>query len=91
MTIDIQCSCCGNHQKLSPEFDGFDVIVDETVKVIKRGWGSCGSALYCPECSKTWYERNGDRKMANDGNTFTVIMRLFFDAVNGTSCESERG
>ena len=74
MYIDVMCSCCGNHQKLSNEK------IEDTVDLIHSGWGSCGSALYCPECSKSWKERNGNRKMADERNTFIVIMNLFFAA-----------
>lgn len=76
MTIDIMCSCCGYHEKLSNEKIAY------SVDVIKRGWGSCGSALYCPDCTKSWKERNGNREMADERNTFALIMNLFFDAIN---------
>ncbi len=76
MIIDVQCSCCGNHIKLSNEK------IQYTVDLIKSGWGSCGSALYCQECSKAWKERNGNRKMADERNTFFIIMRLFYDEIH---------
>lgn len=76
MIIDVQCSCCGNHIKLSNKK------IQYTVDLIKSGWGSCGSALYCQECSKTWKERNGNRKMADERNTFFIIMRLFYDEIH---------
>ena len=75
MKIDIMCSCCGNHETVSNRK------VSNSVDLIKRGWGSCGSALYCPECSRTWKERNGDRPMADERNTFFVIMGHFMDAI----------
>lgn len=75
MKIDIMCSCCGNHETVSNRK------VSNSVDLIKRGWGSCGSALYCPECTRTWKERNGDRPMADERNTFFVIMNLFMDAL----------
>lgn len=75
MTIDIMCSCCGNHEPVSNRK------VSNSVDLIKRGWGSCGSALYCPECTRTWKERNGDRPMADERNTFFVILNLFMDAL----------
>ena len=56
MVIDIQCSCCGNHESLENS-------IDATVEKIKSGWGSCGSALYCPKCSKEWKNRNGKRQI----------------------------
>ena len=84
MTIDIMCSACGYHEKLS------NAKIDDSVDVIKRGWGSCGSALYCPECTKAWCERNGSRKMADERNTFILIMRLFFDEINRKEEEVEQ-
>lgn len=75
MKVDIMCSCCGNHETVSNRK------VSNTVDLIKRGWGSCGSALYCPECTRTWKERNGDRPMADERNTFFVILNLFMDAL----------
>lgn len=74
MVIDIQCSCCGNHESLKNS-------IDATVEKIKSGWGSCGSALYCPKCSKEWKERNGERPMGDERNTFLVITNLFFSAM----------
>lgn len=75
MTIDIMCSCCGNHEKIANKK------ISDTADLIHRGWGSCGSALYCPECTRTWKERNGDRPMADERNTFFVILNLFMDAL----------
>jgi hypothetical protein len=75
MKIDIMCSCCGNHETVSNRK------VSNSIDLIKRGWGSCGSALYCPECTRTWKERNGDRPMADERNTFFVILNLFMDAL----------
>lgn len=75
MTINIMCSCCGNYEKVSNK------MVSDSVDLIKRGWGSCGSALYCPACSRTWNERNPGRPMADERNTFFVIMNLFMDAL----------
>lgn len=75
MKINIMCSCCGNHETVSNRK------VSNSIDLIKRGWGSCGSALYCPECTRTWKERNGDRPMADERNTFFVILNLFMDAL----------
>lgn len=81
MYIDVMCSCCGNHQKLSNER------ISDTADLIHSGWGSCGSALYCPKCSKEWKERNGTRKMADERNTFVLIMNQFYAAINAESVE----
>ena len=75
MKIDIMCSCCGNHETVSNRK------VSNSIDLIKRGWGSCGSALYCPECTRTWKERNSGRPMADERNTFFVILNLFMDAL----------
>lgn len=83
MTIDVMCSCCGNHQKLSNKR------IQDTADLIHSGWGSCGSALYCPECAKSWKERNGNRQMGDERNTFVAIMNMFFDAKKAE--ESEDG
>lgn len=73
--ILVTCSNCGKQKRLKNT-------VDYTVAFIKLGWGSCGSALYCPECSKSWSERNGDRPMGDDKNTFYVIMQKFMKELN---------
>lgn len=58
MTYDrvyITCSCCGNSQTIG--YTATDVN-----KTVKDGWNSFGDALYCPDCVKTWEERNGKNK-----------------------------
>ena len=81
MTIDVMCSRCGNHQKLSNKR------IQDTADLIHSGWGSCGSALYCPECAKSWKERNGNRQMGDERNTFFAIMNMFFDAKKAEESE----
>lgn len=41
--------------------------------VYNQGWGSFGAALYCPECSKTWDERNKGKPMAGARETISLI------------------
>lgn len=36
--------------------------------------------MYCPECTKSWKERNGNRPMGDERNTFIVVMNLFYGA-----------
>lgn len=81
--ILLTCSNCGKHARLENRY------VDDTVKFIKSGWGSCGSAIYCPECTATWSERNGDRPMGDEKNTFFVVMREFMK--QGRSGGGDRG
>ena len=73
MVITITCSCCGAHREISNEK------MEYTVKAIKDGWGSFGSALYCPKCTAAWDERNPDRPMPGEKNTFWVIAKQFFE------------
>lgn len=69
MCIYLTCSRCGQHQKSSDS--------DNVLKIITDGWGSFGSALYCPECSKTWGERNSN-PMSDSNNTLKIIFDKFF-------------
>ena len=67
---DIQCSNCGFIKTIPNVLR----IIDDTVE---EGWGSFGHALYCPECTRTWHERN-NTEMADKKNTFTVIASMVF-------------
>ena len=69
-TLNIMCSNCGKTESVHNS-------LDEIAKVAER-WGSFGCALYCPECVKTWNERNS-KPMSDYKNTFTVIATLFFN------------
>ena len=49
--MEIYCSRCGNHEMILRSVRG--------VKAkSKKGWRSFGSGIYCPECTRTWKERN---------------------------------
>lgn len=77
MYITITCSNCGKHRRISNKK------VKYAINAIKAGWGSYGRALYCPECSKTWDERNHGRPMAPEKNTFYVITEHMLWAKTG--------
>ena len=64
----ITCSNCGMSVC-------FRTTTGNVRKYIKAGWGSFGSALYCPECTKTWYERN-THELASEKNTMNVIVEI---------------
>lgn len=66
--MQIQCSNCGAIQR-------FKYTVANVNNLIAFGWNSCGSALYCPECVKTWEERNHENccRLAGRNNTIRVI------------------
>ena len=63
--MQIQCSNCGTIKK-------FGYTMSNLTAIIRDGWNSCGNALYCPECSKTWYNRNR-KPMSGKWNTLRVI------------------
>ena len=66
--VDLQCSNCGKCEEI-------ENTVDNAVQIIKSGWDSIGSALYCPKCVEVIKNsRYGDR-LAGEKNTFIVIMR----------------
>lgn len=67
MSVLIECSNCGKRADISKKK------VSEIESVID-GWGSYGNALYCPECTRTWKDRNGDKPMADQSHTFFVIL-----------------
>lgn len=65
MKYTIQCSNCGMQKEMdnrrSPSI------------AVEEGWGSFDSALYCPACSATWYERN-KKPMSNAVNMLCRIV-----------------
>ena len=69
--MKIQCSCCG--RKCS-----FPYSADNVLRAVYTfGWGSFGSALYCPVCSNSWDERNKNRPQAGPAHTIRVIDGLY--------------
>ena len=49
--MEIYCSRCGNHERILRSVRGAKA-------KSKKGWRSFGSVIYCPECTRTWKERN---------------------------------
>lgn len=67
----IQCSNCGGTHS-------FDYSANNVLHAVYTlGWGSYGSALYCPECSNSWEGRNKGRPQAGPDNTIRVIDSLY--------------
>ncbi len=64
-TLFIQCSRCGKREEI-PFYYSF------LVKATMDGWNSYGSALYCPECTATWHDRN-DKELAGPSHTLDVF------------------
>lgn len=68
--MQIQCSNCGTIVE-------FPYLRRVMGKFVREGWNSYGSALYCPECSRTWAQRNSkDKRLAGAKNTISVMRRL---------------
>lgn len=87
--VTLQCSCCG--ERRSVVYTAFNAAI-----MIKNGWGSYGNALYCPECTRTWEDRNGtNRPMPGKHNTLRIIDELYTESAPKTvteycsECETE--
>lgn len=65
-SVDIQCSNCGRVDRVC-------YTTQNVIHTIQKGWNSFGSALYCPDCSKTWHERNKDKELMGKWNTVRLI------------------
>lgn len=53
MKIYYQCSNCGKHETTS-------AMVGISDGMYALGYRAVGNALYCPDCVKSWAERNGE-------------------------------
>lgn len=73
MFFYIRCSNCGKSRRLTTSRR------ESLENAVKKGWGSSGSALYCPKCSATWHERN-TKSMSDSPNTFLVMASLIWQA-----------
>ena len=71
---EIMCSNCGSHKTVPNKLNAIDDVCCE-------GWSSFGAALYCPDCSATWYERNS-KPLAGKQNTFTLIVSKVIEEFN---------
>lgn len=56
----VTCSNCGATETVVPQ---------DITAAIQQGWGSYGSAIYCPQCKATWAKRNPGRPMADKLDT----------------------
>lgn len=65
--MEISCSNCGKRKKF--RYSASNILCT----VYNQGWSSYGSALYCPECSKTWNGRNPGRPLARPESTVNLI------------------
>ena len=66
MKIEYQCSNCGKREKVS-------AMVGIPEGMFGLGYRAVGDALYCPDCVKSWAERNGkpfDEQYKDAGHMF---------------------
>jgi len=62
--MKIYCSRCGTSETVSRSVDG---VKSKT----KKGWRTYGGVIYCPECVKSWKERNSkELNTAEETNTW---------------------
>jgi hypothetical protein len=64
--MKIMCSNCG--ACISLTFSAANIR-----RVIQKGWRANGHAAYCPECVRTWADRNGDRLQPSGDAMLTLI------------------
>lgn len=77
--ITLQCSNCGSSRTIRNS-------MQSALKCVKEGWGSFGSAFYCPDCVKTWYERN-DKPLSDRNDTFLRVMNKLLEQLRGKNDE----
>lgn len=70
LTEHVTCSCCGHR---SPQRK---MTTDTAWSIIKAGWRSYGSVIYCPKCVATWHERN-NKELNGKWSTFEMIMDYY--------------
>lgn len=79
--MQITCSCCGVSHS-------FRYCAGNVMNAVYNlGWGSYGAALYCPECTNTWDQRNKGRPMPGPENTIYVIDNIYQQSQRRTRYE----
>lgn len=61
------CSNCGAKRY---------VAISEAKKAVGEGWRTVGNAAYCPECSRTWKDRNGREIPPSESGSYWRIVAL---------------
>lgn len=79
MRIELQCSNCGTRLSLNP------------TEFWKYGWRFTG-VPYCPQCVKTWKERNGKEwnEQYNEELMKDIFYQYLFDKISSEKLDSER-
>lgn len=69
--MKISCSNCGADNDFT--YSAANVI--HVVHALE--WGNYGAALYCPECTKAWDQRNKGRPQSGPENAICLIDGLY--------------
>lgn len=79
MKIELQCSNCGNREKLFP------------TEFWSRGWRSTG-VPYCPHCIETWEERNGEKysEQYDEEKMKDMFYQYLFNKIPSEKLDRER-
>ena len=77
--MKIMCSNCGATRFMTYS-------ATNAIKAIRTGWRANGNAAYCPECVRTWADRNGDRLQPSGDAMLTLI-----DEIHRQNTERRRG
>ena len=67
-TYSIQCSNCGMTGRWTKSS-----MTQCGAAALEDGWRSYGSAIYCPECCRTWGERNKTKKL---NSLYTSLLEI---------------
>lgn len=67
--MTLMCSNCGEEKTVET--------ILEVTKVIEDGWRTVGDANYCPECSRTWKDRNGREIPSSETGSYWMVLRIY--------------
>lgn len=75
-TILFHCSYCGKRRPLMIGRSEYDSAGHYADNMVREGWRSLGSAIYCPKCVRTWADRNGtdDDRLEDAADTKVYIL-----------------
>ena len=62
------CSNCGEKRAV--------MTISEADQAVREGWKVVGDAEYCPECSRTWEDRNGREIPSNETISYIKMATL---------------
>lgn len=66
--MTLVCSNCGEKRTVET--------IPEAEQAVRDGWKVVGDAEYCPECSRTWKDRNGREIPSSETGSYWRIRAL---------------